>query len=85
MGKLNVIDMNNFKLDFFSSLNQKFNSGELKPINNAPFRKVTIGMLQEALKEIYKKSKKNKSSNYVIINSQISDELYTWDVVMNNK
>lgn len=76
--------MINFKLDFISNLNQKFNSGEIKPINNTTFRKATIEMLHEALKEIYKKSKKNKSSNYVIINSQISDELYTWDIVKNN-
>lgn len=77
--------MRNFKLDFISNLNQKFNSGELKPINNVTFRKATIEMLNEALKEIYKKSKKNNSSNYVITNSQIADELYTWDIVMNNK
>ena len=77
--------MKNFKLDFISNLNQKFNSGELKPINNVAFRKATIEMMHEALKEIYEKSKKNKSSNYVITNSQIADELYTWDVVMNNK
>lgn len=77
--------MKNFKLDFISNLNQKFNSGELKPINNVTFRKATIEMMYEALKEIYEKSKKNKSSNYVITNSQIADELYTWDIVMNNK
>lgn len=77
--------MKNFKLDFISNLNQKFNSGELKPINNITFRKATIEMLNEALKEVYKKSKKNNSSNYVITNSQIADELYTWDIVMNNK
>lgn len=77
--------MKNFKLDFISNLNQKFNSGELKPINNVTFRKATIEMMYEALKEIYKKSNKNNLSNYIITNSQIADELYTWDIVMNNK
>ena len=42
-------------------------------------------MMYEALKEIYKKSNKNNLSNYIITNSQIADELYTWDIVMNNK
>ena len=77
--------MKKFKLDFISNLNQQFNSGKLKPINNITFRKATIEMMYEALKEIYEKSKKNKSSNYVITNSQIADDLYTWDIVMNNK
>ena len=77
--------MKNFKLDFISNLNQLFNSGKLKPINNVTFRKATVEMMHEALKEIYKKSKKNNSSNYVITNSQIYDEFYTWNLVMNNK
>ena len=42
-------------------------------------------MLNEVLKEIYEKRKKNNSSNYVITNSQITYELYTWNVIMNNK
>ena len=42
-------------------------------------------MLNEVLKEIHEKRKKNNSSNYVITNSQIYDEFYTWNLVMNNK
>lgn len=73
--------MDSYKVGYFSTLNQKFNSGEIKPFK---FKKLTIEMLSEALKEINRKTKRNKS-NYVVINSQINDELYTWDIIKNNK
>lgn len=73
--------INNFKTEYI----RKINSGELKQIKNTTFKKFTIEMLNEVLKEIYEKRKKNNSSNYVITNSQITDELYTWNVIMNNK
>ena len=73
--------INNFKTEYI----RKINSGELKQIKNTTFKKFTIEMLNEVLKEIYEKRKKNNSSNYIVTNSQISDELYTWNIVMNNK
>lgn len=73
--------INNFKTEYI----RKINSGELKQIKNITFKKFTIEMLNEVLKEIYEKRKKNNSSNYIVTNSQISDELYTWNIVMNNK
>lgn len=41
-------------------------------------------MFMEVLKQMREK-RKNVKSNYYVTNSQINDELYTWDVVMNNK
>lgn len=73
--------INNFKTEYI----RKINSGELKQIKNTTFKKFTIEMLYEVLKEKYEKRKKNNSSNYVITNSQISDEFYTWNIVMDNK
>ena len=73
--------INNFILKY----TRKINSGELKQIKNTTFKKFTIEMLNEVLKEIYEKRKKNNSSNYIVTNSQISDELYTWNIIMDNK
>ena len=73
--------INNFKTEYI----RKINSGELKQIKNITFKKFTIEMLNEVLKEIYEKRKKNNSSNYVITNSQVSDEFYTWNIIMDNK
>ena len=69
--------------DFILDYTRKINSGELKQIKNTTFKKFTIEMLYEVLKEIHEKRKKNNSSNYVITNSQIADELYTWDFISN--
>lgn len=70
-----------YKTNDFSTLNQKFNSGEVKPFT---FKKITRQMLKNVLKEISKRTYKD-DINYYVANSQINDELYTWDVVLNNK
>lgn len=48
--------INNFKTEYI----RKINSGELKQIKNTTFKKFTIEMLNEVLKEIYEKKKEKQ-------------------------
>lgn len=72
--------MEKIKRSFLEDFHVKCNSGEIEPINNTTFKKFTIEHFTEVLKELNKKINKSKSIDFVI-NSQISDELYSWEVV----
>ena len=70
--------------DVTTSWNQLINSGQVEPVIGKTFRKLSVDMLVDVLKEIKLKQKKVKN-NFIVTNSKIMDDYYTWEVVMNNK
>ena len=67
--------------DVTTSWNQLINSGKIKPIVGKTFRKLSVDMLVKVLKEINLKERKVKN-NFIVTNSKIMDDYYTWEVVM---
>ena len=70
--------------DVTTSWNQLMNSGQIKLAIGKTFRKLSVDMLVKVLKEINLKEKKLKN-NFIVTNSKIMDDYYTWEVVMDNK